>query len=41
MGANVTAFAEREEADRVQQEKGGTVMDWETIDDHVHRWARE
>ena len=39
MGANVNAFGAREDAERVQQEKGGTVMDWKAVHDHVRQWA--
>jgi copper chaperone NosL len=38
MGANLTAFATKEEAARIQEEKGGDIMDWEATDHYVRNW---
>lgn len=40
MGAGVTAFAKREDAARVQQEKGGEVMDWNGVESYVRSWSK-
>jgi copper chaperone NosL len=40
MGAGLSAFATREAAERVQQEKGGTVMDWEGMKDYIREWSQ-
>jgi copper chaperone NosL len=40
MGAGVTAFAVKEDAERVQQEKGGEVMDWAGIEDFIRSWSK-
>jgi copper chaperone NosL len=38
MGANLTAFATRDEAARVQEEKGGDIMDWEGAGQYIRNW---
>jgi copper chaperone NosL len=38
MGANLAAFATKDEAAKIQQEKGGDIMDWEATDHYVRNW---
>jgi copper chaperone NosL len=38
MGAGLTAFATKEEAARIQEEKGGDIMDWKATDHYVRNW---
>jgi len=40
MGANVTSFAEELDADNIQKAKGGDVMNWEAIQQHVRESLR-
>ena len=40
MGAGVTAFAKREDAARVQQEKGGDVLDWNGVESYIRSWSK-
>jgi copper chaperone NosL len=40
MGAGVTAFAARQDAERMQQEKGGEVMDWAGIENFIRSWSK-
>ena len=39
MGANVSAFEERAHADSVQMDKGGAVLNWDGIQEHIREWA--
>ena len=40
MGAGITAFANRDDAVRMQQEKGGDVMDFAQIETYVRKWSK-
>jgi copper chaperone NosL len=40
MGAGVTAFAKREDAARMQQEKGGDVLDWNGVESYIRSWLK-
>lgn len=40
MGAGVTAFANRLDAEQMQKEKGGDVMDWAHVEQFVRKWAK-
>jgi len=40
MGAGITAFTKREDAERVQQEKGGDVLDWNGVDSYIRSWSK-
>jgi copper chaperone NosL len=40
MGANVSSFAEQTAAGNIQKDKGGDVMDWDTIQKHIREWAK-
>lgn len=40
MGAGVTAFAARQDAERMQQEKGGEVLDWTGVGDFIRSWLK-
>lgn len=40
MGAGVTAFAKREDAARMQQEKGGDVLDWNGVESYIRSWSK-
>jgi copper chaperone NosL len=40
MGAGVTAFAARTDAERMQMEKGGEVMDWAGVENFIRSWSK-
>ncbi len=40
MGAGITAFAKREDAERVRAEKGGDVMDWNGVETYIRSWSK-
>jgi copper chaperone NosL len=40
MGAGVTAFSARQDAERMQQEKGGEVMDWAGVENFIRSWSK-
>ena len=40
MGAGITTFTKREDAERVRQEKGGDVLDWNGVDSYIRSWSK-
>lgn len=40
MGAGITAFANRDDAARMQKEKGGDVLDWPQVEQYVRKWSK-
>ena len=40
MGAGITAFADRNDAEQMQQAKGGDVMDWSQVEQYIRQWSK-
>jgi copper chaperone NosL len=40
MGAGLTAFADRVDAERMQQQKGGEVLDWSGVGNLIRTGSR-
>ena len=40
MGAGITAFANRGDAEQMQKEKGGDVMDWAQVEQYIRKWSK-
>jgi copper chaperone NosL len=40
MGANITAFGARADADRIAAEKGGEIMDWKAVQEYLAKWIQ-
>jgi copper chaperone NosL len=40
MGAGITAFGNRTDAERIAAEKGGEVMDWEAVGAYLAQWIK-